>query len=298
MDYNKTEDAIFKRAMEIFKDGAIKFFGINENIISAANIEIKNIDIKTNAMDYLFITDKGEYIHFEFQTTNKVDDMARFMYYDASLYYKEKRKIQTIVVYSSEIKESISKLNCGSLNYEVKAFYMINIDGDKKYNTLKNKIEKGEELSTEDIVMITFIPLMKSTLDKAERAMNSLNLTKEIKDEGLRTDCVTLLYALFDKFADSELKRKFREVFTMTEIGKMIYEDGMKEGLKEGLKEGEAKGASKGKAELLIKQLVKKFKKVPEEYKVKIRELSEETIEIIGTDIFELNDLEELEKYM
>ena len=68
----------------------------------------------------------------------------------------------------------------------------------------------------------------------------------------------------------------------MTEIGKMIYEDGKAE----------------GKAELLIKQLVKKFKKIPEEYKVKIRELSEETIEIIGTDIFELNDLEELEKYM
>lgn len=60
------------------------------------------------------------------------------------------------------------------------------------------------------------------------------------------------------------------------------------------MKEGEAEG----KAELLIKLLVKKFEKVPEEYKIKIKNLSEETIEIIGTDILDLNSIEELEKYL
>ncbi|KEI77709.1 hypothetical protein N452_03430 [Clostridium botulinum A2 117] len=67
----------------------------------------------------------------------------------------------------------------------------------------------------------------------------------------------------------------------MTELGKSLIQEGIE----------------KGKAELLIKQLMKKFKKVPNEYKEKIKTLPEETIELIATDIFELNSVEELERY-
>jgi hypothetical protein len=45
MDYNKIEDAVFKKAMEFFKDNAAKFFGINTKIVAPADTEIKNIEI-------------------------------------------------------------------------------------------------------------------------------------------------------------------------------------------------------------------------------------------------------------
>ncbi|GAA0719843.1 DUF4351 domain-containing protein [Clostridium malenominatum] len=79
----------------------------------------------------------------------------------------------------------------------------------------------------------------------------------------------------------------------MTEIGKMLREDGVKEGIKEGMK----KGKEEGKAEILIKQLIKKFKAIPEEYKENIKKLDEETIDVIATDIFDIETLDELEKY-
>lgn len=71
----------------------------------------------------------------------------------------------------------------------------------------------------------------------------------------------------------------------MTEIGRMIREDGIRE------------GKAEGKTEMLIKQLIRKFKSVPEKYKIKIKELPEETIEVIGQDIFEIEKVEDLEKY-
>ena len=71
MDYNKIEDAVFKKAMEFFKDNAVNFFGINTKIIASAETEIKNIEIKTNHMDYLFYTEDGNYLHFEFQRVVK-----------------------------------------------------------------------------------------------------------------------------------------------------------------------------------------------------------------------------------
>lgn len=71
----------------------------------------------------------------------------------------------------------------------------------------------------------------------------------------------------------------------MTEVGRMIYEEGVE------------KGIEKGTAEILIKQLIKKFKIVPEEYKTKIRNLPQDVLEIIGTEIFDINSIDELKKY-
>ena len=71
----------------------------------------------------------------------------------------------------------------------------------------------------------------------------------------------------------------------MTELGRMLIEDGIE------------KGKTEGKTDLLIKMLVKKFKNVPNEYREKIKNLPQDTIEVIGMDIFEMNSINELDKY-
>ena len=76
----------------------------------------------------------------------------------------------------------------------------------------------------------------------------------------------------------------------MTDVGKMIYEEGRAEGLE--------KGVNKGKADLLLKQLIKKFKVIPNDYKDKIMNLSQESIEVIGTEIFDMDSIEDLKKYL
>jgi hypothetical protein len=39
------------------------------------------------------------------------------------------------------------------------------------------------------------------------------------------------------------------------------------------------------------RMVVIKFKKIPEEYRMKIKELSDETLEIIGLEIFDMEDI-------
>jgi len=111
MDYNKVEDAVMKEAMNYFKDHAVRFLGIKEKVIAPAETELKNIDIKTNQMDYLFYVEDGSYLHFEFQTTKKRDDLSRFLYYDTSLYCKNRRKIKTVIIYSADIENTETYLD-------------------------------------------------------------------------------------------------------------------------------------------------------------------------------------------
>jgi len=289
MDYNKIEDSVLKKAMEFFKDNAVKFFGIDAKIIAPAETEIKNIDIKTNFMDYLFYTEDGNYLHFEFQTTDKKDDIKRFLYYDASLYYKDKRKVKTIVIYSADIEDVATHIDAGTIQYQVEAFYMKKLNGDEKLEYMQNKIIRGEELTAEDIITLSFIPLMNGEGTRSERTLKSIDLADKIPEGTGKLQCLSLLYALFEKFGDKFSKERFKEVFEVTEIGRMIIE--------EGEKRGEKRGEKKGKAEMLIKQLIKKFKSIPNEYKEKIKELPEETIEVIATEIFDLEKVEDLERY-
>lgn len=74
--------------------------------------------------------------------------------------------------------------------------------------------------------------------------------------------------------------------------------EGRKEGIKEGIKDGLKKGINEGKADLLIKQLIKRFNSLSDYYIEKIQDLPEETIDLIATDIFDLEKIEDLKKYV
>jgi hypothetical protein len=212
------------------------------------------------------------------------------LYYDASLFYKEKRKVRTIVIYSSDLENVEETVDAGTIKYQIEPFYMKALNGDEKYNYLKSKIENNEQLTEEDILNLTFLPLMSGSDNRTERAVKGIELAESIKNMETKMISLSMLYALFEKFGDTLSKNRLKEAIRMTEIGKMIRDEALKEGIKE--------GETKGKAEMLLKQLMKKFKKLPDEYKNKIKGLPEDTLEVIATDIFDMEKVEDLEKYL
>lgn len=180
-------------------------------------------------------------------------------------------------------------LDAGSIIYRVDTYYMKNLDGDYLLGIIENKIRNNEHLTDQDILTLALSPLMNGRLSKSERTIKSIDIADSISEETEKLKCLTLLYALFEKVGDEKSKSKFKEVIGMTDIGRMLTE------------EAEARGKEIGKAEraaeILTKQLIKKFHGIPEDYIDKIKKLPEEVIDVIATDIFDINTIEELEKY-
>ncbi|MEA5007185.1 DUF4351 domain-containing protein [Clostridium tyrobutyricum] len=162
---------------------------------------------------------------------------------------------------------------------------MKNINGDEKLKYLTSKIHNKEKLTKDDILSMTFLPLMRGSESRGQRAIKSIELAQSIEDNETKLECINMLYALLDKFGDKTNKKKLKEMISMTEIGKMIRDEGREQGREE------------GKSELIIKMLIKKFKKLPDGYSNKIKSLSNETLDIIATDIFDMDNIKELEKY-
>ena len=91
------EDFIMKRAMDIFAEEGLKFFGIDKKVKDNGPTELVVLESKNMYMDYTFLMEDDSYIHFEFQTTDKgIDDLMRFRTYEALLNHQTKKEVITL----------------------------------------------------------------------------------------------------------------------------------------------------------------------------------------------------------
>ena len=305
----KHEDLIMKKAMDVFAEEGLKFFGINQKVKDSSSTEIVVLEALNLHMDYTFLMEDDTYIHFEFQTTNKgKKDLRRFRAYEALLSLQKEKDVTTYVVYSNNIKKAMSSLETGISKFNVKSIFMSEKNGDLIFEELEKKINNKEKLTKQELISLAFTPIMGGKLTKAEKIIKSIRIVKS-SDSEYKYDIESMLYAFADKFLQGKDLQKVKEEISMTELGRMLIEDGIEKGRKEGIEKGIEQGREegiekgieqgmeKGKADLLIKMLVKKFKNVPNEYREKIRMLPQDTIEVIGMDIFEMNSINDLEKY-
>ncbi|KOM88269.1 hypothetical protein [Clostridium botulinum] len=249
------EDMIMKRAMDIFAEDGLKFFGIDKKVKDTGSTEIVVLEIKNMFMDYTFLMEDDTYIHFEFQTTNKgVTDLRRFRTYEALLNMQTGKDVVTYVVYSGDIKNPLSGYESGINSYRVNAISMANKDGDKIFNDIINKMKSGEELSKQDIIALTFTPIMGGKLSKGDKIVNAIRVVKDI-DKDYRYDVESILYAFANKFLSGKDLEKVREEIKMTELGKSLIEEGKSEGKQENSIEIAKRAIKKGMSNEVISEL-------------------------------------------
>ena len=229
------EDTIMKNIMELFEGDAVKFFGIDARVVAPARTEFSYIPIQRKTSDWIWETEDDSYLHFEFQSNHDKKDMSRFMITDAMVYFKTGKPVKTIVVYSADIKEAITTLDAGAIQYNVDAFYMSALDGDKTYEELQAKIAAGQKLTKQDLMSIIFLPMMSNNVDKATRFEQVAELSKEVSDTEEKLQVQGMIGLLAEKFiSDFATLKKIKELMSVGVIFEMMRDDGKVEGKIEG----------------------------------------------------------------
>jgi len=227
----QVNDVIMKALTGTFGDHTLRVFGLDTaRIVSVFATEIPVVEVKNRRTDFVFVLEDNTLLHLEFQVT--LEDLERFMLYDARLANMDGRNIQTAVIYSGKIEEAPEILCRGSITYRVTNVYMKGFDGDEEYDRIRAKIDNGEQLDDEDLLKIIFLPLMKSKLTEAEMTMQAAELAKAIPGErGIFV--IGVLVALSDRYLSENDMKKLMEVLSMTPIAQWFREEGREEGRKE-----------------------------------------------------------------
>ncbi len=206
-------------------------------------------------MDFVFYLSDDSFMHLEFQTTVKEDDLLRFKLYDTLLYEQKRKPVRTAVIYGAGINSAPIFLDHGSIKYIVEPVFMGNYDGDKTYNELVEKINAGLTLTIQDKLNLIFLPLMRNSVEKSQRAIEAIELAQKVEDKNEQIFLIGCLVGISDKFIDEEYVKKMLEVLRMTRVMQALYKEFKQEGIEEGKKEGMEKGMEKGKMETAQKML-------------------------------------------
>ncbi len=226
----KHEDLIMKKAMDVFAEEGLKFFGIDKKVKDASSTEIVVLEAKNLHMDYTFLMEDDTYIHVEFQTTNKgKDDLRRFRAYESLLSFQTGRDVVTYVVYSNGIQNVNTILETGINKYNIKPISLYDRNGDAVIQEIENKLNKNLEITKQDLIALTFTPIMSGELSRLDKIIKSIRLVKRIDNE-YKYDVESMLYAFADKFLKGKDLEKVKEEISMTKLGEMLVEDGFKKG--------------------------------------------------------------------
>lgn len=249
------EDLIMKRAMDIFAEEGLRFFGINKKVKELGPTELVILEAKNMFMDYTFLMEDDTFIHFEFQTSNKGKaDLRRFRAYESMLGHQTGKDVLTYVVYSGNIKNPVNTLKTGINEYKVNSISMADKDGDKIYNNIVEKIKSGTDITKQDIISLTFTPIMGGNISIVDKIINAINVVKGINND-YKYDVESILYAFANKFLSGKDLEKVREELRMTELGKSLINEGKDEGKKEKTIEIVKKAIKKGMDNETIKEI-------------------------------------------
>lgn len=235
----KSKDIIQKYVSSAFKNISLDFYGVKTaKIKELISVELPILEITDNSMDFVFLLEDNTYLHLEFQTVYNESDLIRFCMYDFRLFERDKRMINTVIIYSSNSKRIQNNLNIGVGNYTPQVIKMKDYDGDIIYNKLKGKIKNDIAFDDLDVVNLLFIPLMKSKQSKSKMAVKSINLARNIKDRFKQNMCIGSIFAFAYRYLNETEIKDILEVLKMTDLATILLHDRDKEIAKKALQKG------------------------------------------------------------
>ncbi|MDC7290811.1 hypothetical protein NXH76_23760 [Blautia schinkii] len=233
--YPQLEDAALKVAVQFFSDELFPYLGMDEKPVAVMPTEMVHLEVKKMYEDFNFLMRDNSWVHIEFESDSITKkDLRRFREYEAVTSSTYGVDVTTVVVCSAKVKHPMSELRVGMNTYRVKIVRLRDTDADVILRNLSEK--ENSQICKNDLVPLVLTPLMDGDISEKERIRQGFKWLNrkypKVTEEDLgRMQAV--LYALAVKTLNSEDLEEIKEAISMTILGQMLMEDGIKKGKQE-----------------------------------------------------------------
>ncbi len=306
---NPKNDVVFQKIFGVKENEKLLISFLNSILEPMGNGKIKSITLEEKALNVSLIaseklsildinvtTENSTHINVEIQLINQYNMIKRTIFYLSKMILKQ-------LVKGDNYNQLNKTITINILDFD----YII----DEKFHSSYHLYEDMTKKLLSDIVEIHFIELKKFEKSKKDYN-NKLHrwLSFLINPEGKEIDIMKkedteikeAMDVLYNISGDKELIQlaEMRDKAIRDEKSRLqgARDEGREEGKKEGKIEGIKQGARDALAKSTIKLLRKKFKDIPENIIESILKLSLEKIEKINEDLFDIESIEELKKYI
>lgn len=160
----------------------------------------------------------------------------------------------------------MTELREGVSIYRIVPIIMRDKNADRVISDLRQKVDKGDPLTREDLLPLSLCLLMDGAMSQKDRVKSAFDITG--KAEGMNTEdkakIEAMVFIMADKFLSRVEMEEIKEGIRMTKLGQMLVDLGKEEGRIVGREEGRGEEAQRysrliisltdeGKEDMIIK---------------------------------------------
>ena len=233
----QSKDIMYKILTQEFKDKSFSAIGLNvPKIKEFLGTQFPYVIASEIRADNIFLLEDGSILVVDFESDIKMGDYIKYLGYVYAVlnhYFKSENKVYNIimaVIYTGDGKTSDKRADgdivFGNVKVQLTHVPLSRFDTDELYNSLKQKLEAGEELSDEDIMRFIILPITESRKSERQNIIEkTIDLAKKIPDERQQMFVISGILVSTNNFIDKDYSNKIKEWISLTKVGRLYEEE-------------------------------------------------------------------------
>lgn len=248
----QNKDITSKVTAESLLGNSLAPFGLPDlKVIGLLPTNLPAIESNELRLDHLFLLEDGSTAIIDYESKFTKENFVKYLNYAARVIKRyadqnqleDLKSIKVLVIYTADVEWAKEVYDFGDLVLRVEASYLVKQDSDGIYEALNHKIHAGDRLTEEELARLMILPLtVKGKAEKQVYIEKAVELAKRISDRSQSVRVLAGILTFTDKVIDPEYAKKVKEEWQMTQIGKLIFDNGYKAGEEQGIELGIERG--------------------------------------------------------
>ena len=238
----QNKDITSKALTENFKGKTFQVYGLDfPKIREAKPTNIPAVKANELRIDHLFELEDDTVAVVDYESDYDRRDKVKYLNYltgIANRYQKEKKdcpELRMIVIYTGDISRDqvTSEYHIGAVKLSTQAAFLSELDSDSIMRRLKDRVEKKELLTDEELMQCIILPLSyRKREEKEKRIRETVEMAAKIQDRAQQVFALAGILAFTDKVIDRETANRIRRAIEMTQVA-MIFEEEKQQAVKQ-----------------------------------------------------------------
>ena len=230
----QNKDITSKVLAENFKGKTFRVYGLDlPGIREVKPTNIPAVKVNELRLDNLFELEDDTVAIVDYESVYDKADKVKYLNYLAGVanrYQKEKKDcpiLRMIVIYTGDIqREKVSsEYQIGAVRIRTEPAFLAELDADSIQRRLKDKVERNEMLTDEELMELIILPLSyRKKEEKEKRIRETVEMAVKIQDRSQQVFTLDVILQITDKVIDRETANKIMIAIEKTQVAMIVEE--------------------------------------------------------------------------
>ncbi|MDE5696837.1 MAG: hypothetical protein K2I96_05415 [Lachnospiraceae bacterium] len=231
----QNKDITSKFLAENLKGKTFNVYGLDlPEVKQVLPTNIPTVKANELRLDNLFELEDGSIALVDYESDYEKQDKVKYLNYVtgiANRYLQDKKEcpiIHMVVIYTGDIdrRQVSAEYDIGAVKMSLETAFLSELDSRGIYSQLRDKVEKNQMLSDEELMEFIILPLTYRTKEeKQEKVRETVELAVKIQDRKQQVFALAGILVFADKVIDRETAGRIRRAIEMTQVAQIFEEE-------------------------------------------------------------------------